>query len=43
MVGGDFNLIMISQLGLMISDKQEGNFRLEVQRIALYLNEYFQT
>ena len=33
----------ISQLGLMISDKQEGNFRLEVQRIALYLNEHFQT
>ena len=33
----------ISQLGLMISDKQEGNFRLEVQRIALYLNENFQT
>ena len=31
----------ISQLGLMISDKQEGNFRLEVQRIALYLNEHF--
>ena len=33
----------ISQLGLMISDKQEGNFRLEVQRIALYFNEHFQT
>ena len=33
----------ISQLGLMISDKQEGNFRLEVQRIALYLNEHHQT
>ena len=33
----------ISQLGLMISDKQEGNFRLEVQRIALYLNKHFQT
>ena len=33
----------ISQLGLMISDKQEGNFRLEVQRIALYLNEHFHT
>ena len=33
----------ISQLGLMISDKQEGNFRLEVQRISLYLNEHFQT
>ena len=33
----------ISQLGLMISDKQEGNFRLEVQRIALYFNEHFQS
>ena len=33
----------ISQLGLMISDKQEGNFRLEVQKIALYFNEHFQT
>ena len=33
----------ISQLGLMISDKQEGNFRLEVQRITLYFNEHFQT
>ena len=33
----------ISQLGLMISDKQEGNFRLEVQRIALYFNKHFQT
>ena len=33
----------ISQLGLMISDKQEGNFRLEVQRIALYFKEHFKT
>ena len=33
----------ISQLGLMISDKQEGNFRLEVQKISLYFNEHFQT
>ena len=31
----------ISQLGLMISDKQEGNFRLEVQRIAFTSTKIF--
>ena len=33
----------ISQIGLMISDKQDGLFQLEIERIALFKEENFNT
>ena len=33
----------ISQIGLMISDKQDGFFQLEIERIALFKEENFNT